>query len=74
MLRVLALLCVILPSAANAFPTTGTVRASQTVYSPATPARYAGTPTITASVVGNDVQFEANGLVLKDISWAMRIE
>ena len=35
---------------------------------------YAGTPTITASVVGNDVVLEANGIVLKDISWAMRIE
>ena len=35
---------------------------------------YAGTPTITASVVGNDVVLEANGIVLKDISWTMRIE
>lgn len=35
---------------------------------------YAGTPTITASVVGDDVQFEANGVVLKDIQWSMRIE
>jgi len=35
---------------------------------------YASTPTITASVSGDDVQFSANGLAGKDIQWSMRIE
>ena len=34
---------------------------------------YASTPTITASVSGDDVQFSANGLAGKDIQWAVRI-
>jgi len=51
MLRVLALLCAMLPSAVNAFPTTGTGRASLTVYSPATPANWALVPTEVAGAL-----------------------
>jgi len=35
---------------------------------------YAGTPTITGSIVGDDLLLDANGIVLKDISWNLRIE
>jgi len=35
---------------------------------------YAGTPTITGSIVGGDLLLDANGVVLKDITWNLRIE
>lgn len=35
---------------------------------------YAGTPTISGSIVGNDLLLDANGVVLKDIAWVLRIE
>lgn len=35
---------------------------------------YAGTPTITGSIVGSDLLLAANGLFGKDITWQLRIE
>lgn len=35
---------------------------------------YAGTPTITGSIVGDNLLLDANGVVLKDIAWNLRIE
>lgn len=35
---------------------------------------YAGTPTISGSIVGNDLLLAANGVALKDITWVLRIE
>jgi len=35
---------------------------------------YAGTPTITGSIVGDDLLLDANGVVAKDITWNLRIE
>lgn len=35
---------------------------------------YTGTPTITGSIVGDDLLLDANGVVLKDITWHLRIE
>lgn len=35
---------------------------------------YAGTPTITGSISGDDLVLSANGLNMEDITWLLRIE
>lgn len=55
---------------ASAFPTSALVApASQIHYN-----GYAGTPTITGSISGNDLLLATNGLIGKDIAWLLRVE